>query len=443
MAGRITSLYVENTNIRLLVTRGKQIEKWANAPLEPGMVSDGVIIDEVKVAEKIKEIFLQAKIVTGKVIAGLSGVNSLYRIISLPELPESVLPEAVKREAGRVIPTPLDEVYLSYQSIPGPKEETRLFLAAFPKNATDALVKTLRRAGLAPDVMDLAPLALCRNQDEPRAVVVNVRLDSLDIIVMVGRVPQVIRSLSLPGETKSIAENLSTITEELDRTVAFYNSGHAEEPLDPTVPVLVCGDLAEEPDAWPLLVGELNCPVAALVSPMGYPLGFPVHEYMVNIGLALKEQAPEKELDNISLINFNALPLIYLPEHYRPTRAFVPIGIVIGISLVGYMGFLARNTTAYTDALQAQLAPIESRLAKQNEEIVKLNEQVAPLEAKIKLPETATGIFKATLIDLEQSRQQLHQDLGQIVDLLPEDATFVGVNHGGRGVIIKATAVIV
>jgi len=57
--------------------------------------------------------------------------------------------------------------------------------------------------------------------------------------------PSVIRSLSLPGEGKSLAENIATINEEFSRTVAFYNSSHQQAPLDSSVPVFVSGDLVK------------------------------------------------------------------------------------------------------------------------------------------------------------------------------------------------------
>src|SRR4030067_2168677 len=130
MAKKVT-LYIEDTDIKLLVTKGKKrVEKWASLLLEPSLVSDGVILDEDRVADSIKELLELQGVKTKKVIVGLSGLNSIFRIISLPELPQALLPEAVKNEAARVIPLPLDRVYLSYQPIPAPEGGVRLFLVA-------------------------------------------------------------------------------------------------------------------------------------------------------------------------------------------------------------------------------------------------------------------------------------------------------------------------
>jgi len=284
-----TTLFIDDSNIRLLVTKGKRVQKWARLPLEPGLVRDGVIIDEDQVIDRLRELFKLQKVSTRKVIAGLSGLNSLYRLITLPELPEAVRAEAVRHEARRVIPVSLDQMHLAYQGLPSPPGETRLFLAAFPRNTTDALIRTLRQAGVEPYLMDLAPLALCRTANEPRAIIVNVWSTNLDIVVMADRVPQVLRSLSLPSEATSLSEMLPVISEELERTIIFYNSSHMESPLDSAVPILVSGDLAEAPDTWQVLAGKASYSVSILPSPIEFPEGFDPSQFMVNIGLALKE----------------------------------------------------------------------------------------------------------------------------------------------------------
>ena len=256
MAKKATTLFIRDNSINLLVMKGRQVEKWASSPLEPGLVNQGLIMDEERVAELVKQLFKQEKVGMKKVVTALSGHDSLYRIITLPDVPEAVLPEAVRREAKRTIPTPLDEVYFAFQSIPAMEEERRVFLATFPRNSVDALVRTLRKAGIRPYVMDLAPLALCRIPDVPRAIIVNARWDHLEVMVIADRLPQVIRRLSLPGEAESLEERLPLVAEEFHRTVTFYNSGHMETPLDTTVPVFVCGDLAESPETWKSQIGR-------------------------------------------------------------------------------------------------------------------------------------------------------------------------------------------
>jgi len=433
MAKKVTTLFIRDTTINLLVMKGGQVEKWASSPLEPGLVSQGLVVDEEQVADKVKQLFKQEKVKTDKVITGLSGLDSLYRIITLPELPEAVLPEAIRREAKRTIPTPLEEVYFSYQRLPAlTKGESRFFLATFPRNLTDALVRTLRKAGVKPYVMDLAPLALCRIPNEPRAIIMNARLEHLDIMVMTDRIPQLIRTLSLPGEAESLEEKLPFIAEEFNRTVAFYNSTHMERPLDSSVPVFVCGDLAQAPEAWQSLVGR-GYSASLLPSPVAPPEGFNPNEFMVNIGLALKELLPEKEGANFSLVNFNALPEAYLPEHFSIVRVLVPVGIAVGIGLVVFAGILVLQNRANIEELLSQVQVAEDSVRIQQGEIVDLNQKIGSTQA-------AANVLHTRLITMERGRAVILEDLREIHRLAAEKVTLKTVNHVGSSVTVNGAA---
>jgi len=437
MAKKVTTLFIRDDTINLLVVEGKRVKQWASLPLEPELVNQGLIVDEDQVAGKIKELFKLEKVSTSNVITGLSGLNSLYRLLSLPDLPEAVIAEAILREARRVIPVPLDEVYLAYQILPAPKGERRVFLTAFPRNVADALIRTLQQAGIELYIMDLAPLALCRTLDEPRSIIINARLDYLDIIVMADRLPQLIRRLAMPTEAESLAEQIPTISEELDRTVTFYNSSHQEEPIDSTMPVFVCGDLAEIPDSWQSLVGRLNYSVSPLPSPLEFLEGFNPNEFMVNIGLALKELSLEKWGANSSLVNFNALPEVYQAKPMRVSNIAVPIGITVGIILLACLGFLIYNSMGNNNLLRSELTDIQNSINQTRGEIATLQEQIGQIEAGIEPVETITNILNTTLTSLEEGREVVDENLSAIVNLSPGNIDLTNINHEGDTVTVN------
>jgi len=331
MTSQVT-LYIEDTEIKVLVTKDKSVTKWAGLLLEPGLVSDGVVNNEEQVAQKIKELFALQRIKEKKVVAALSGLHSVFRILSLPDLPRSILPEAINNEAARVVPFPLDQVYTSYQTLPAPPGETTVFLVAYPRNATNALINTIKKAGLSLSMLDIAPLALCRCVDSPRAIIVNNWLSNVDIAIISERIPQVIRSISLPTESSSLEEKLPSIAEEFDRTISFYNSSHPNNRLGDAVPVCVSGDLGREPDSWPTLGGKHKFKVSPIPTTMEAPESFVSCPYMVNIGLALKEFLPPTKEGNFSIVNFNAIPAAYLPKKISLFNILMPIVV---ISLIG------------------------------------------------------------------------------------------------------------
>jgi len=433
MAKRVTTLFIRDTSINLLVMKGGQVEKWASLPLEPGLVSQGLIVDEAQVAVNVKQIFKETGAKTKKVITALSGYDSLYRIITLPDLPEAVLPEAIRREARRTIPTPLEEVYFSYQRLPTlTKGEGRIFLVTFPRNLVDALIRTLHQAGVKPYVLDLAPLALCRIPNEPRAIIVNARLDYLEVAVITDRLPQVIRRLSLPGEAESLEERLPLIAEEFNRTVSFYNSGHIERPLDSNVPVFVCGDLAEVPERWETVVSQAGYSVSLLPLPVEPPEGFNPNEFMVNIGLALKELLVEKEGADFSIVNFNALPEAYIPPSFSIVRVLVPVGTVIGIGLIVFGVIFVLDNRTQIASLQSQLETYETEADQLREDIKDLNKQIG-------LIGPAAGELSKRLGDMEKGRVKVDTDLAEIKAKAGQ-VTLSSVVHGIGSVTVKGTA---
>jgi type IV pilus assembly protein PilM len=440
MAETVVTVFVRDDAVNLLEVEGRLVKKWASLPLESGLVSQGLVMDEDRVAGELSKLFKMTKIGARRVVAGLGGLNSLYRLISLPEMPDAILPEAVKQEAKRVVPVPLEEVYLSYQRLPAPPGETRIFLAVFPRNVADVLVRTLHLAGVQPYVMDLAPLALCRTLDEPRAVIINTRLDHLDIMVMEDRLPQLIHRLSLAEEVASGSERLSAITEEVNRTIDFYNASHREDPLDATVPMFVCSDLSQLPENWQSLGEKLGGPVSILPSPVESPDGFDANDFMVNIGLALKELRYEREGTNVSLVNFNALPEAYLPKGVSLMRVLAPVGIAAVAGLIIAMGFMVYGKADYNSALRSQIAPLQGGIALQFEEMTAMQGQITEIETQLAPIAARAAVFDSTLTSLEAGREDMSADLVEIIGLMPPVMDLTGIDHEAKSITVSGIA---
>jgi Tfp pilus assembly protein PilN len=257
-------------------------------------------------------------------------------------------------------------------------------------------------------------------------------LDHLDVIVLADRLPQVIRRLALPGEAESLEERLPVITEEFNRTVSFYNSSHMECPLDAKVPVFVSGDLAEAPDMWPSVVGGAAYTVSALASSVPVPEGFSTNQFMVNIGLALKELLPEKEGANFSVVNFNALPEAYVPPRFSVVRVLIPVVTVIGVGLIVFVLILVLNSRANIATLGPQVTALESTVTQLQRDIVTLNGQIASAKG-------AADALTSTLVGIERGRAVILDDLREVTRLAGESVSLGSVSHVGSSVTISGT----
>lgn len=101
---KTVTIYLDDSSIRLLVISGKQVKKWAEMPVEPGLIEGNVIIKEAEVAVKIKKLLKTQGVHARKAVVGISGLHCLTRPAVLPRLPQSMIEEAVTREAKRVQP---------------------------------------------------------------------------------------------------------------------------------------------------------------------------------------------------------------------------------------------------------------------------------------------------------------------------------------------------
>ena len=434
MAKETVTVYIDDSAVRLLIAKGRSIQSWGDMPLERGLVKDGVIVDQDAVAKKLQGLWQVAGkrkkyyIVTpsgervqvsevvrpGKVIAGISGINCLHRLLTLPELPKDLLSEAVKREASRVFGVPLEELYLFWQVLPSLKGETLVYLVALPRDAVDSFISTLLQAGFKPYLMDLKPLAIARTITEPNAIVVDVQPCSLDVVIMINRIPQVVRSIPLPREA-SLEDRMPVIGEELSRAILFYDSSHKDKPIAADVPLLVSGELAEREDMWSLLLDERKRPVRVLPSPLEAREDFPHSQYLANIGLVLKVvPAAEKAAVPYSLVDFNALPDVYLPRR-RPLSEIIYIGVlIIGIALIGWLAWSNVTSSGRIGDLDSKLTAINLNIGTVNREISMLNREISELHGWISLVEEHHDILNQRIVELNEDMLILEAMLATI-----------------------------
>ncbi len=439
MAKKIVTLYVDDTSIRLLVTQGNQVRKWADMPLEPGLVKSAVVIKEAEVARKIKQLLKAEKVRANKVIVGLSGLHCLSRPLTFPQLPKTMLAEAVMREAKRVLPVPVEQLHISWQTVPVPEGKTQVYLIAIPRKTADAMVKTLHRARLKPYLMDLKPLALARVVKEATAIIVNIEPTELDIIIMADRVPHPIRTIPLPSKALSWQEKLPMIRDEIDRTIKFYNSNYKDKPLAQSTPMFISGELADKPEVARSLSDGLGYSVLPLSSPLECPEQLDPSHYMVNIGLALKELWSERKAE-ASVVNLNALPTTYQPKPVSWVKVIaVPIVIAV-VAGIAPLLMVVQSGYANINSIRDQLDMTTQILIKKQSERQELRNGIVELEEKVAEAETARDNFTTALDSLDKQGSGVDHNLHIATTALPSTINLATINHTEDMLTISGTS---
>lgn len=427
MAKKTVTLYLDDSSLRLLIVRGKQVKQWADTPLPPGLVKNGVVTGEEEVAEKIRLLFKALKLRAGKVIVGISGLNCLSRPITFPQLPEDMLDEAVRREAKATLPVPPEKLYLSWKPVPAPPGKTRVFLVAIPRHIADPLQRTLTRAGLKPHLLDVKPLALARAARESTAIIVDAQSSEFDIVIVAEGTIHPVRSLSLPGKDSSWDEKLAQITADVNRTIEFYNANNPDNLLLPTVPVLVSGELAGQEELQQTLSAGIGRPVLTLPPPLACPAaGIDPAYYLPNMGLALKDMPG----DSGAAANVNALPEPYRAKPISPVNILGVPAAAIAAGLLVFLVLLIQAVSSDISAIEEKLAGTTLLLEQKQAQRQELNGRLAALEQEIAGAEASGSRFTAASSSLKDQRAGIDA-INTAVDRLPETIKLTRINYAG------------
>lgn len=435
------TLSISATGIRLLVTQGRRVSRWGDAPLPPGLIRDGFILEPKTVGEAISGLFKSTKAPGERVITSLTGLSFTYRILNLPRLKPALLEEAILRAARKEIPLPLEELYLSWQPISFKDDEVELFVLGVPRNLIDAMVQTLAEARVKPYVMDLRPLALARAANRGNGLIVALEPDCFDVIVVANGIPAVMHTIT-PREGATIEDNVHRLTVELSKMVSFHNSSHPEEPLGPTTPLLLTGELSANSATSNLIKAEVEYPVEFLVPPLEFPSELPLALYTSNMGLALKEvlrkTTSKGDATRFCDINLNILSGRYgARPHPVPWRRILLIPAMVAAIAILFPVYQVRSQAgAETVRLQMELGRVSRELHQAH---------LANVEAK-QVEDTINRIA-AEVDALKQEHRNILSDKGYftdamrlVTDALPSHARFTSIEISSEQIIIEGKA---
>jgi Tfp pilus assembly PilM family ATPase len=285
----VVTLAIETNELRFLTTKEQRVEKWGSVPLPSGLVAEGLILNAMEMGMIIDELFEREELDRKYVITSLCGLRSIPRFLRLPKLRPSLLADAISREARKEMPISLENLYLSWQAMPGAGDRQTIYLLGVPRELVDAQIRALEAANVRVFVMDLKPLALIRATRQSEAIIVDLEQDVLDIVLVNNYLPTIMRTFSLGNEFLNDQGRLDRLLSELDQTLRFYNDSHRKSPIGPITPVFLMGKVLNSHDAVDYLKRATDRPLEPPMPSIPSPGDMPVPEYMTNLGLALKK----------------------------------------------------------------------------------------------------------------------------------------------------------
>ena len=288
MAKRIVTLSIEGTTLRILGSRGDAVDVWERVPFNPKFIKNGHVADPEGLGEVIRNVLTNMKLTTGMIMCAHSAVGCTSRILELPPVEKGQLASIVEREVRRAAGGAQDDSHLYWRALPLRTRQQEVYLLSVPKEPLYALMKAMATAGLRPSIIELKPLALMRAVNRRDAVIANGESNSVEVVIVIDDIPVLIRSAFLGEGVVSSDYAVGRISDELVRTIAYYNDSHKDTPLDPDLPIYLTGAVA---DSVPFAINVATLTgraIQPIEPPLGYPAELPLAHYMVNMGLVLR-----------------------------------------------------------------------------------------------------------------------------------------------------------
>jgi len=436
------TLNISATSIKLLSVKRGKVNTWGKAPLAPRLVRDGLILQPKAVGAAIDALFESTKVPKEQVVISLTGLTFTYRFLSLPRVKPALLEEAIHRAARKEMPLPLEELYLAWQAIGKRHDELDFLVLGVPRNLIDTVVETLAIAGVKPYAMDLKPLALARAANRGDAIIVDLEPDCFDIVVVANGIPTIMHSITSRGEGASLEDNIQRLTDELSKTVKYYNSSHPEYPLSSTTPLLLTGELSSDAAASDLIQTGIEYPIEPLVPPLEFPADLPLALYASNLGLALKKMplktASKGEATPYRDVSLNILSAKYRAkaQPLRRRKILAALAFTIAIGLLFPLYQVKSQAGAMTMRLQSRLGTVSHEL------------QAARLAIdETKQIEATIDEIVANANTLQEEHQYLlsrgrgfASNLKLVTNALPPGALFTHIETGTRRITVEGEA---
>lgn len=240
-------LEIGSANIKMVELSGTppSLKNLSIRPTPPGVVQEGSIIEPGALADVIKEMLAEMRTRKRYVVTAASNLAVITRTLQVPKMPIKQMEEAVRWEAERYIPFPIDEVVLDYapldqlEAIPE-GEQMDVVVGAARQETVASLVEALKAAGLEPLIIDVKPFAGLRTLDtrlvatdrEPITLFLEIGAESSALVLTRGERLLLNRVINLSGKDFTAAISKAFNLDAVAAEDAKKNYGLATIPTE-------------------------------------------------------------------------------------------------------------------------------------------------------------------------------------------------------------------
>ncbi len=187
------------------------------------IIKNDSLASQQALSAALKSILREAHITSTQAVAALPSFTVFSSIISLPRMTSKELNSAVRWEAKKFVPMPIDDLVLDWRLLkdqgvkagaPAEPKNLRVLITAAPKSLVTRYLSVFKGAGLEITSLETEAFALERSligTDPAPAMIVDIGAVATNVAVLVDGIPLVNRSIDVGGETitKAIAQSLN------------------------------------------------------------------------------------------------------------------------------------------------------------------------------------------------------------------------------------------
>ncbi len=211
------------------------------------LLKNSVSAEMQAIVEALRQIVKSARVSTRLAVTSLPSFTVFSSIISLPQMSRKELMSAVKWEAKKFVPMPVDEMILDWEVLKedslaakvaganvakpadaktepaaGASKDMKVLLTAAPKNLVQHYMEIFKAADLQLVALETEAFALERSligHDKAPIMIVDIGAVATDIVVFSEGIPMLTRSIDVGGDTitKTIASTLRVSNERAEQ----------------------------------------------------------------------------------------------------------------------------------------------------------------------------------------------------------------------------------
>lgn len=220
---------------------------YANVPADA--IDQSLVQDTDYASDLLKKMLSEAKVSTKKAVSVIPISSVFSSILNVPTTVDKEIHDAVVVQAKKLIPVPIEEVYLDTTVIEStPKTETekastRVLVSAAPMNLIDKYKEIFKKCGMELTALETEVQAMIRSLiGRDRATIMIVDIGSLrtNIIIVERGIPVISRSIATGGNaiTETFAKTLGIPLEQAESIKRDIKSMQTFAPTGNLAPIL-------------------------------------------------------------------------------------------------------------------------------------------------------------------------------------------------------------